>query len=46
MESLRAGLEPVIKFEETSDSVFRDSHQRCKTVRKHHEITRKIVIIS
>ena len=46
MESRRAGLESVIKFEETSDSVFRDSHKRCKLVRKHHKITRKIVIIS
>lgn len=39
MESCRAGLGSVIKFGETSDSVFRDSHKRCKIVRKHHKIT-------
>ena len=46
MESRRAGLASVIKFEETSDSVFRDSHKRCKSVRKYHKITGRIVIIS
>ena len=45
MESRQAGLESVITLEETSDSEFRDSHKRCKIVRKHHKITGKIVII-